>query len=88
MDVFSDIRSVMHSYFDLSRFKSRYLLKTGLKEKIDKISLLSVLLGTNDKSTLQELLVSIRDDYPLTGTYFIKEAQLYLDELAKDGRPI
>ena len=32
---------------------------------------------------LTEVLVSIRDDYPLTGTYFVKEAQTYLDELGK-----
>jgi hypothetical protein len=85
VDVFSDIRNVMRQYFDLSKFKARYLLKTGLKEKVDKISLLSVLLGTNDKDSLREVLVSIRDDYPLTGTYFVKEAQVYLDELERNG---
>jgi hypothetical protein len=83
VDVFSEIRNVMHQYLDLSQYRPRYLLKTGLKEKVDKISLLSLLLGTNDKNTLQEVLVSIRDDYPLTGTYFVKEAQTYLDELGK-----
>jgi hypothetical protein len=84
VDVFSQIRSVMRKYFDMSLFKPRYLLKTGLKEKVDKISLLSVLLGSNDKDSIQEVLVSIRDDYPLTGTYFVKEAQTYLDEIAKN----
>jgi hypothetical protein len=83
VDVFSDIRSVMHRYFDLSQFKPRYLLKTGLKEKVDKISLLTVLLGSGDKDALDEVLVSIRDDYPPTGTYFVKEAQKYLEELGK-----
>jgi hypothetical protein len=83
IDIFSDIRNLMHRYIDLSAFKPRYLLKTGLKEKVDKISLLSVLLGTGDKDTLQQLLLSIRDDYSLTGTYFVKEAQTYLDELGK-----
>ena len=84
VDVFSDMRKIMQQHFDLSKFKPRYLLKTGLKEKVDKVSLLSLLLGSNDEESLREVLVSIRDDYPLTGTYFIKEAQAYLDELRKN----
>jgi hypothetical protein len=84
VEAFSDIKSVMRRHFDLSAFASRYLLKTGLKEKVDKISLLGLMLGSGDKESLAEVLVSVRDDYPLTGTYFVKEAQMYLDELGKD----
>jgi hypothetical protein len=83
VDGFSDIKILMNRYIDLSSYRSRYLLKTGLKEKVDKISLLSLLLGSNDKTSLTEVLISIRDDYPLTGTYFEKEAQTYLEELGK-----
>jgi Putative zinc- or iron-chelating domain len=86
VEVFSDIKGVMNQYIDMSAFASRYLLKTGLKEKVDKISLLELMLESGDKETLAEVLISIRDDYPLTGTYFVKEAQTYLYELKKSVR--
>jgi hypothetical protein len=84
VDIFPDIRRVMHRDIDLSEYRPRYLLKTWLKEKIDKISLLTIMLGSGDKNALTEVLVSIRDDYPHTGTYYVKEAQAYLDELGKN----
>jgi hypothetical protein len=81
VDVFLDIREKMGRYFDLSQYKSRYIPKTGIKDKIDKISILFLLIDSGDKATIRELLVSIRDDYPLTGTYFRKEAETFLAAL-------
>jgi hypothetical protein len=83
VDVFADIRAIMARYFDLSKWKQDYKARTGLKEKIDKISILSLLLETGDRDSIKELLVSIWDGYPLTGTYFQKEAQEMLDMINK-----
>jgi hypothetical protein len=81
VEVFSDVRDIMNRIIDLSQYRKRYAPKTGLKEKVDKITLLSLLLGSGDRETLAGLLASIRDDYPLTGSYFVKEAQTLLDAL-------
>jgi hypothetical protein len=81
VDVFSEVRDVMKRHIDLSVYRNRYTPKTGLKEKVDKITLLSMLLDSGDRETLGGLLASIRDDYPLTGSYYVKEAQTLLDAL-------
>jgi hypothetical protein len=80
-DVFDDIRRVMKTHIDLALLAPRYVQKTGIKEKIDKISVLSMMFSSGDTKALRELLLSIRDDYPLTGTYFQREAQTFLDAL-------
>jgi hypothetical protein len=81
-DVFDDMRRVMKTNVDLALLAPQYVPKTGIKEKIDKISVLSMMLSSGDSASLRELLLSIRDDYPLTGTYFQREAQTFLDTLA------
>ncbi len=81
-DVFCQIRAIMKNHVDLSAYASRYVPKTGLKEKIDKINLLTMLIDTPDKDSIEQLCISIRDDYPLTGTYFTKEAETFLGALA------
>jgi hypothetical protein len=60
---------------------NNYIPKTGLKEKIDKIIILPFLLDSGDVPVIRETLISIRDDYPFTGTYFYREAQTLLDAL-------
>jgi hypothetical protein len=80
-DVFDDMRRVMKSHLDLNFLESQYVQKTGLKDKVDKISVLSMMLSSGETTALRELLLSIRDDYPLTGTYFQREAQTFLDAL-------
>jgi Fe-S-cluster containining protein len=79
---FVQIRQMLRKSFNLS-FCKDYTLKTGIKDKIDKISILNILLDSGPLDDLRELLLSIRDDYPLTGTYFYEEAQAYLDEVEK-----
>jgi len=78
-DVFDKIRVIMKQYIDLSAIKKSYTFKTNLREKIDKITILSSLLGSNDRDTIEQLLLSIRDDYPETGTYFYEEAIQFLN---------
>jgi Fe-S-cluster containining protein len=82
---FLSIRSIMKNWFDLTKWQNEYRQKTNLKEKIDKISILNIMINIPQKDTLKELLISIINDYPLTGTYFQKEAQLMLDEIEKQN---
>ncbi len=84
-DAFRDITRVMKHYIDLTAFREYYICRTGLKEKVDKIGILSTLLACGDKNLLQPLLISIRDDYPATGTYFQDEAVAFCDVLEKEG---
>jgi hypothetical protein len=81
VDLFTELRNVMSEYFDLSAYRDRYTPKTGLKEKIDTIAILTMLLESGDKQALKEALVSVRDNYPLTGTYYLKEAEQMIEVL-------
>jgi hypothetical protein len=83
VDIFGDISKAMHEAVDLSAYASTYVARTGIKEKIDKISILSVMTGMGDADTLRELVTSIRDGYPFTGTYFRDESEVYLREIEK-----
>lgn len=80
-ETFVALRTIMREEFDLSHFASRYNPKTGLKEKIDTISLLNMIIDQSAPQDLKQLLLSIQNDFPLTGTYFYHEAQLFLDAL-------
>jgi hypothetical protein len=82
-DLFADIRRVMREHIDISAFASAYRPKTGLREKIDKITVLSAMLGSATGAELEDLLRSIRDGYPFTGSYYYEEAGAYLDEIRK-----
>ncbi len=84
-DVFESIQTVMYDYLDFSSFKNDYALKTDLKDKIDKISILSTLIGSGDVTTLVTTLKSIKEDYPKTGTYYYNEACEFLSVLEKDS---
>ncbi|MBD3419227.1 MAG: hypothetical protein GF398_03825 [Chitinivibrionales bacterium] len=80
-DTFADIRKAMHASFDLTRFKSDYFPRTNFKEKVDKISIFTALLDSGDVGALTTVLQSIKNDYPLTGTWFLKEADVYLAKI-------
>lgn len=82
-DIFNELKHILHGAIDLSRWNAQGTPQTGLKEKVDKISLLQAILDSGDRGILQPLLLSIRDDYPLTGTYFYEEANMLLGELDK-----
>jgi len=84
-DVFADLKSIMGEYIDLSEYGRGYLPKTGLKEKVDKISILNAMATMAEPVMVRELLVSIRDDYPFTGTYFLEEAKKLLEDFEKSG---
>jgi hypothetical protein len=81
VEVFGDIRRVMREYLELGEFAAGYTQQSGLKEKVDKITILSAMAGRAHPDTVRQLLVSIRDDYPKTGTYYHAEAQHLLDVL-------
>jgi len=84
-DIFREIKNSMHRYIDLQEYAGSYKPQTGLKDKIDKITIFSSLLNCGDRATIQPLLLSIRDDYPATGTYFFEESNAFLSTL--DGHP-
>lgn len=77
-DVFKTIKEIISENINIYRFKEHYNLSTNIREKIDKIGILNTMIGVADAPTLKKLLLSIRDDYPFTGTYFYEEAQAYL----------
>lgn len=79
---FSNIKNFLHDNLDLT-FIRNYKLCTGIKEKIDKITLFSLMLDSGDSEPLKKLILSIRDEYPLTGTYFYEEANEYLKVLTQ-----
>jgi hypothetical protein len=81
---FREIREAMHRHVELSEFRGIYTPHTGLREKIDKIGILSALLPSGDRPTLRALCRSIRDDYPLTGLYYHDEAVAFLAEIDKE----
>jgi len=85
-DVFADIRRHMRKAADLDFCAREYRPKTGIREKIDKISVLSAMMGMGDRETMRGLVRSIRDEYPVTGTWFVEEANAYLREMEKADR--
>ena len=84
-DVFIEIKNSMNQYIDFVPFKKFYRPKTGLKEKIDKISILAALLDSGDQEAIKKVLLSIRNDYSLTGMYFYDESEAFLKILDKSG---
>jgi hypothetical protein len=87
-DVFADIRRRMHEAADLREWARAYRPKTGIREKIDKISVLSAMMGMGDRETMRGLVLSIRDEYPFTGTWFLEEANAYLREMEKADKAV
>lgn len=80
IDPFCQIREIMYQFVDLSFIKN-YVPRSGLKDKIDEITLLSFLLESGSQVELTSLLLSIRDNHPFAHTYFYEESQEYLREL-------
>ncbi len=85
-DVFIDIKKVMKQYLDLSQFESIYTQKTKIKEKFDKITILSSLIGTNNGKTIIKVLESLKKDYPKTGTYFYDESVEFTKIIKREQR--
>lgn len=75
---FKHVREILHGLIDLSHLAQRYRPATGLRDKIDKINVFIELIDLGDAALLKQLLISIRDDYPLTGSWWHGEAQTYL----------
>lgn len=84
-NVFSSIKETISNNLNISKFKDHYKLQTNIREKIDKIGILSSMIGIADAETLKKLLLSIRDDYPLTGSYFYEESQAYLKAIENNS---
>lgn len=82
-DVFKTIKQIINDSINIDRFRNSYTLCTNIREKIDKIGILNSMIGISDGETLKKLLISIRDDYPLTGTYFYEEAQAFISTIEK-----
>ncbi len=58
--------------------------KTNLKEKVDKITMFNEFSKTGIGDGLVNLLDSIINDYPQTGTYFLDEANMYKKAILKN----
>jgi Fe-S-cluster containining protein len=71
--VFGELKSLLRNTLDLSFLEDRFVDKTNLKDKIDRIALLYMLIDTGSLSEAKELIARIRNDYPLTGTYYLEE---------------
>lgn len=84
-DVFKTIKDVINKNTKISRFQKYYTLCTNIREKIDKIGILNSMISISDGETLKRLLISIRDDYPLTGTYFYEEAQAFINVIEENS---
>lgn len=84
-DVFKVIKDRMSKSLSLDQFKAYYKPTTNIREKIDKIGIFNSMIGNAGAEALRPLLISIRDDYPLTGTYFFEEAQMYLKAIDENS---
>ena len=85
-EFFKAIRATMHGYIDIEEFADRYRPKTNLSDKLDKIVAFHDFIDIGDAPTLRDIMLSIRNDYPHTGTYYYPEANRYLqtiDDLSK-----
>jgi len=82
---FRDIHAVMHRSVDLTMLAGDYRPQTGIRDKIDKIAAFSEMIGCGDAAFLGGLIRSIRDDYPLTGTWFAAEARQFAEAIERAG---
>ena len=83
-DVFNEIKDVMYRYIDLSYCKKTYSLQTQIRNKFDKIAVLSSLLSTTtsiDMELVKKTVLSVKNDYHTTGTYFLEEVEAYLSAI-------
>jgi hypothetical protein len=85
VEPFVSMRRILRNALDLS-FVTGYVPRTGLREKLICIKEFDELLNTKPDQSMVDLLISIRDAYPLTGTYFYEEAQAFLDKLQSLNR--
>lgn len=59
----------------------QYELRTGIVEKIAVIDEFSDNIDCGDGKKLNDMLLRIRDGFPLTGTWFYEEANVYLNHI-------
>lgn len=82
MGPFRRAKEILQSRFPMLRefgFKN----ETRLREKVDKISMLFEFFSVGVSEDVLEILDSIMNDYPQTGTYYLKEAEDYKKVLEK-----
>lgn len=84
-EYFINLRDVMRSSFDLMRFAKDFKPRTGLHEKIITVERFSSEIDNGNASLLKKLLIDIRDNYPLTGTWFSEETEAFLAEIDKSA---
>ena len=78
---FAEIQQLLVSSIDLSRFAALYRPQTGLREKIAVIDRFNKVIDCGDPAFLRRLLLRIKNDFPLTGTYFAEEADRFLAQI-------
>lgn len=80
---FTDLRDTMRLYLDLVRFAPDYRQQTGLHDKIKAVERFSAEIDTGNAPLLKRLLLEIRDEYPLTGSWFFEEVEAFLTAIEK-----
>jgi len=87
-EYFVNLRNSMRKSFDLMRFAKDYKPRTNLHKKVITVERFSSEIDNGNAPLLKELLLDIRDGYPLTGTWFREEAEAFLAEIGKSGQPV
>ena len=85
-EYFINLRDTMRSSINLMRFAPHYHQRTGLHDKIISVERFSAGITSGDTAFLKLLLIDIRDSYPLTGTWFIEEAEAFLAEIEESEK--
>jgi len=75
------IQKMMHQSFDIQKFRTIFRQRTGISEKLEKIKVLHDIMEFGDPEALRTLLLSILNDYPLTGTYYQREGKEILEKM-------
>jgi len=72
-DAFGELKRFLRKELDLSFLEGCYKETTGLKDKVDRITLLYQLIQAGNRPESLALISELRSRYPMTGTYYYSE---------------
>jgi hypothetical protein len=84
LEFLKNLRPIMLEYLDLNELTSIWKDRTHIRDKMEKIDAFTSFIHIGAGNTLKGVLLSIRDDYPFTGTYFLAEADKYLKRIDEE----
>ncbi|MBL8029609.1 MAG: YkgJ family cysteine cluster protein [Fibrobacteres bacterium] len=73
--IFGEMKEFLHRAFDINYLADQFRDETALKDKIDRIAMLYILIDTGSIDAALDLISEIRNGYPLTGTYYLEELE-------------